>query len=98
MEGWREAARWAGSYEQWHAEQERAALAAAEFERRERLRDVPVALDGRAIMALLGLPPGPLVGAAMRHLQDLRLEHGPLSPEEASTRLRAWAAGEHRRS
>lgn len=33
-----------------------------------------LALDGRAVMALLGVPPGPLVGEALRHLLDLVLE------------------------
>ncbi|WP_215452631.1 hypothetical protein [Streptomyces sp. ATCC 21386] len=52
-----------------------------------------MALDGKAIMELLGLPPGPLIGAATRHLQDLlRLGRGPLSREEAETLLRTWAA------
>ncbi|MFE6870967.1 hypothetical protein ACFVFS_30975 [Kitasatospora sp. NPDC057692] len=95
LDGWRSAgraARWAATYDEWHAEHERAARAAAESEKARRLPDVPVPLDGRAIMALLGLPPGPLVGAATRHLQDLRLAHGPLSREEAVARLRTWAA------
>ncbi|MFD0275662.1 hypothetical protein ACFVHB_17405 [Kitasatospora sp. NPDC127111] len=98
-DGWRSAgrtARRAASYDEWDeehsAEQERTARAAAESERRRRLADVPVALDGKAIMELLGLPPGPLIGAATRHLQDLHLERGPLSPEEAASRLRTWAA------
>ncbi|MCG6494137.1 hypothetical protein [Kitasatospora sp. A2-31] len=97
--GWQSAGRtagWAATYDEWHeehlAEQERMARAAAESERNRRLPDVPVALDGKAIMGLLGLPPGPLIGAATRHLQDLHLEGGPLSPEEAVSRLRAWAA------
>jgi len=48
-------------------------------------------LDGNAIMALLGLPPGPLVGEAWRHLKELRLERGPLRPDEAEAELLAWA-------
>jgi len=48
-------------------------------------------LDGNAIMELLGLPPGPLVGQAWRHLKELRLERGPLSREEAEAELRRWA-------
>jgi NAD(P)H-flavin reductase len=31
-------------------------------------------------MELLGIPPGPLVGQAWRHLKELRLERGPLEP------------------
>lgn len=49
-------------------------------------------LDGNAIMALLGVPAGPVVGQAWQHLKELRLEHGPLSREDAEAALRAWAA------
>ncbi len=48
-------------------------------------------LDGNAIMELLGVPPGPLVGNAWRYLKDLRLERGPLSREEAEAELQRWA-------
>ncbi|MGB8963922.1 MAG: CCA tRNA nucleotidyltransferase, partial [Pseudonocardiaceae bacterium] len=45
-------------------------------------------LDGNAIMELLGLPPGPLVGQAWRHLKEVRLDRGPLSREQAEAELR----------
>ncbi len=48
-------------------------------------------LDGNAIMELLGLPPGPLVGRAWRHLKELRLDRGPLSRAEAEAELHRWA-------
>jgi poly(A) polymerase len=48
-------------------------------------------LDGNAIMELLGLPPGPLVGKAWRYLKDLRLERGPLDHDEAVAELHRWA-------
>ncbi|MDQ4021695.1 MAG: CCA tRNA nucleotidyltransferase [Actinomycetota bacterium] len=48
-------------------------------------------LDGNAIMELLGLPPGPLVGQAWRHLKEVRLDRGPLSREEAEAELHRWA-------
>jgi poly(A) polymerase len=51
-------------------------------------------LDGTEIMALLQLPPGPLVGRAYRHLKDLRMEHGPLPREQAVEALLAWARAE----
>ena len=51
-------------------------------------------LDGNAIMSLLGLPPGPLVGQAWRHLKELRLERGPLDRDEAEAELLRWAAAE----
>jgi poly(A) polymerase len=48
-------------------------------------------LDGNAIMELLGVPPGPLVGKAWRYLKELRLERGPLEHDEAVAALYAWA-------
>jgi poly(A) polymerase len=48
-------------------------------------------LDGNAIMELLGVPPGPVVGRAWRFLKDLRLERGPLDPDEAAAELLRWA-------
>ena len=49
-------------------------------------------LDGGAIMAELGLAPGPVVGRAYRHLLEVRLEQGPLEREAAVAALRAWWA------
>ncbi|MFC7547134.1 CCA tRNA nucleotidyltransferase [Plantactinospora sp. GCM10030261] len=49
-------------------------------------------LDGNAIMELLGVPPGPIVGRAWKHLKDQRLERGPLSRAEAEAELRRWAS------
>jgi poly(A) polymerase len=49
-------------------------------------------LDGNAIMELLGIPPGPLVGQAWRYLKELRLERGPLDHDEAVAELLSWAA------
>jgi poly(A) polymerase len=49
-------------------------------------------LDGNAIMGILGIGPGPEVGRAWRFLKDLRLERGPLPPDEAEEALRAWWA------
>ncbi|MGZ4633393.1 MAG: HD domain-containing protein, partial [Actinomycetes bacterium] len=50
-------------------------------------------LDGEAIMRVLGVRPGPVVGAAYRFLLDLRIERGPLGAEAAEAELRAWWAG-----
>ena len=47
-------------------------------------------LDGAQIMALLGLKPGPVVGRAYKFLLEERMEHGPLAPEEAESKLLAW--------
>ena len=43
-------------------------------------------------MAHLGIPPGPLVGEALAHLMELRMERGPVPEDEAYASLDAWAA------
>jgi poly(A) polymerase len=43
-------------------------------------------------MKLLGIPPGPLVGRAYKHLLALRMERGPLGAEQAEAELRRWAS------
>jgi poly(A) polymerase len=45
-------------------------------------------------MALLGVPQGPLVGKAYRHLLELRMERGPLPREDAERALLDWAAAQ----
>ena len=76
----RKAAQLAADYD---ALEERIARIAAE----ENLARVRPDLDGNAIMELLGLPPGPLVGEAWRYLKELRLDRGPLSHDEAVAEL-----------
>ena len=49
-------------------------------------------LDGNAIIDLLGVPPGPVVGEAYRYLLELRVEHGPLGADRAREALLAWWA------
>jgi poly(A) polymerase len=66
----------------------------ARIQAEEDLRAVRPDLDGNEIMRLLGLPPGPLVGTAWRHLKELRLDRGPLPHDEAVAELRRWAAGQ----
>ena len=90
----RKAAQLAADYDALEA---RIARIAAE----EDLARVRPDLDGNAIMELLGLPPGPLVGEAWRHLKELRLERGPLEHDEAVAELmklgqRARPALDHR--
>src|SRR6185369_16282640 len=63
----------------------------ARIQAEEDLARVRPDLDGNAIMELLGLPPGPLVGQAWRHLKELRLDRGPLDHDEAVAALYAWA-------
>jgi poly(A) polymerase len=48
-------------------------------------------LDGNQVMAHLGIPPGPLVGKALAHLMEIRLERGLISEEDARELLDEWA-------
>jgi poly(A) polymerase len=48
-------------------------------------------LDGQEVMEHLGIPPGPLVGRALEHLMQLRLDRGPIERDEALVLLDAWA-------
>jgi poly(A) polymerase len=64
----------------------------ARLAEQEELDSIRPDLDGTAIMGLLGVPPGPAVGHAYKHLLELRMEHGPLGAERAEAELRAWAA------
>ncbi|MBG6084686.1 CCA tRNA nucleotidyltransferase [Zhihengliuella flava] len=62
----------------------------AELAEQEELAAVRPDLDGRAIMDLLGIRPGPVVGRAYQHLLELRLDHGPMEHDAAVAALRAW--------
>ncbi len=62
----------------------------ADLEAQEEVKALRPDLDGNAVMQILDLRPGPEVGAAMRFLLELRLDTGPLDPEEAEARLREW--------
>src|ERR1700710_858092 len=64
----------------------------ARLSEQEELASLRPDLDGNEIMAELGLRPGPEVGAAYRHLLELRLEHGPMDDVAAREALRAWWA------
>lgn len=62
----------------------------AELAEQEELAALRPDLDGNAVMERLGLPPGPVVGEAMRFLMELRLDEGELGGDEAMRRLDAW--------
>jgi poly(A) polymerase len=49
-------------------------------------------LDGSQIMEILQIPPGPLVGQAYAFLLNLRIDAGPLTPEQAREELLGWWA------
>ncbi|WP_345455585.1 CCA tRNA nucleotidyltransferase [Nocardioides marinquilinus] len=56
----------------------------------EELAAVRPDLDGNQIMQLLGIGPGREVGEAYRHLLELRLDHGPMTEDDARAALLAW--------
>jgi poly(A) polymerase len=58
----------------------------------EELASIRPDLDGNQIMQILGIGPGREVGEAYRHLLELRLDRGPMSQEEATEALLAWAS------
>jgi poly(A) polymerase len=64
----------------------------AELRAQEELEAIRPDLDGEAVMAHLGIPPGRAVGQALSMLLEARLEEGPLDHDEALARLDAWWA------
>jgi poly(A) polymerase len=64
----------------------------AELQEQEELKSIRPDLDGNAVMARIGLRPGPEVGQALDFLLELRLEEGPLGEAEAGRRLDDWWA------
>ena len=81
----RRAATLAGAYD--HLERRITELAAS-----EELGRIRPDLSGDDIMELLGVPAGPVVGRAYKHLLGVRMERGPLPREQAVAELRTWAA------
>ncbi len=57
----------------------------------ESLEQLRPPLDGTQVMAHLGIEPGRVVGEALAHLLELRIERGPISEDEAYELLDAWA-------
>lgn len=62
----------------------------AELAEREELQSIRPTLDGEEIMAILDLPPGPVVGEAYAFLLEVRLDEGEIGKDEATKRLLAW--------
>jgi poly(A) polymerase len=60
----------------------------------EELAAIRPDLDGREVMAHLGIGPGPVVGRALAYLLELRLEEGPHTHDEAVRLLDQWWAGQ----
>jgi poly(A) polymerase len=83
----RKAARLAASYDALEARIE-------VLREQEELDKIRPELDGNEIMALLGLPAGPLVGKAWNYLLELRLEEGELGRDRVTAELLRWAERE----
>jgi poly(A) polymerase len=60
----------------------------------EELAAIRPDLDGAAVMAHLGVPPGPIVGRALAHLLEVRLDEGPLEDSAALAALDRWWAAQ----
>jgi poly(A) polymerase len=64
----------------------------AELAAQEELNAVRPELDGHQIGAILGIPPGPILGRAYKHLLAFRQDGGPVGAEAAEAELRRWWA------
>ena len=62
----------------------------AELNAKEELQKLRPELDGQQVMDLLGVPAGPIVGAALEYLMDIRLEEGVIGDEAIRARLISW--------
>jgi poly(A) polymerase len=63
----------------------------AELREQEELDAIRPPLDGRQVMAYLGVTPGRVVGDALEFLLEARLDEGPIEEADAYARLDAWA-------
>jgi poly(A) polymerase len=64
----------------------------ARLAEQENLDAIRPSLDGKQVMEHLGIPAGPIVGDALAHLLELRLDRGPIPEHEAFEALDAWWA------
>lgn len=64
----------------------------AELEEQEEIKAIRPDIDGTQVMAHLEISGGPVVGEALAHLLELRMEHGPLGEERAFHELDKWWA------
>ncbi|MHB1252151.1 MAG: CCA tRNA nucleotidyltransferase [Acidimicrobiales bacterium] len=62
----------------------------AELREQEDLNRLRPALDGVAVMEILGIGPSRAVGEALDFLMEIRLDEGEITPTEAAARLREW--------
>jgi len=62
----------------------------AELNAKEELQKLRPELDGQQVMQLLNVPAGPIVGAALEFLMDVRLEEGLIGDDAIRARLMTW--------
>jgi poly(A) polymerase len=62
----------------------------SELMAQEELERIRPDLNGEEIMKLLDIKPSRVVGEAYDYLLELRMERGPLGPEEAERELLSW--------
>jgi poly(A) polymerase len=65
----------------------------ARLAEQENLQALRPPLDGNDVMEHLGVGPGPVIGEALDHLMELRMERGPIDRDEALALLDTWATG-----
>jgi poly(A) polymerase len=70
----------------------------ARLAEQENLEAMRPPIDGRQVMEHLGVPPGPVVGRALEHMMEIRLERGPIDEDEAYRLLDEWWADERTRN
>ncbi|GAB3133784.1 CCA tRNA nucleotidyltransferase [Microbispora hainanensis] len=57
----------------------------------EELAKIRPELDGNEIQEILGVPPGPVVGKAYKHMLEIRMDQGMIGKEAARQALLDWA-------
>ncbi len=62
----------------------------SELAEREEMASIRPELDGKQVMAHLGIGPGPLIGKALAFLLEIRLEEGMIGDNEIRRRLDQW--------
>ncbi len=61
-----------------------------ELRRQEEIDSIRPDLNGSDVIEHLGIDPGPVVGEALSHLLDVRMEDGPMERSEALAELDRW--------
>lgn len=67
----------------------------AELASKEEIASIRPELNGAEVMAHLELAPGPMVGKALHHLLEIRLDEGLLGDDAIRARLDEWWRSEH---